>query len=83
MSNCNCGFDIGDPRMDRHSATCSAGRIAELEAKVEALREANAIWCTDYAKLKAENQRLRAAVAGMNPNNPFSVIEVQAMVEDK
>ena len=48
-------------------------RIAELE-------QANEIWRADFAKLKAENQRLREAVSAMNPNNPFSVIEVQAMV---
>jgi hypothetical protein len=33
------------------------------------------------AQIEAELTALREAVSGMNPNNPFSVIDVQIMVE--
>ena len=40
MSNCNCGFDIGDPRVSRHAEDCAGKRIAELEQQLSELREA-------------------------------------------
>ena len=33
MSNCNCGFDIGDPRMSRHSDSCVGLFVAKLQAR--------------------------------------------------
>jgi len=37
MSNCNCGYDIGDPRVDRHSDKCSLKTVAKLKARIEEL----------------------------------------------
>ena len=31
MSDCSCGFDVGDPRVARHADNCAMKRIAELE----------------------------------------------------
>jgi hypothetical protein len=53
-------------------------RIKELEKQLQKEKER-----PDYS-YEAQEQltALREAVSGMNPNNPFSVIEVQVMVEE-
>lgn len=38
MSHCSCGYDIGDPRVHTHSPKCAGVYIAELEARIEALK---------------------------------------------
>lgn len=42
MSNCDCGFDVGDPRVTLHSAHCSSIRIPHLEQRVKELYAENA-----------------------------------------
>ena len=39
-SQCNCGFDIGDPRVPRHSKQCSQKVVDELKEDLRQMTEA-------------------------------------------
>lgn len=40
MSHCNCGFEIGDPRVHTHSEKCAGVYIRKLEARTMLLEAA-------------------------------------------
>ena len=55
MSHCTCGFDIGDPRVSRHSDSCASKRLSELEAENDA-------WERYWMAERKENTKLRKAL---------------------
>ena len=57
-------------------------RGMKIEAENRTLREIIQPRNEQVVEWAARYERLRDAVLAMNPNNPFSVIEVQAMMEE-
>ena len=63
VSNCNCGYDIGDPRVHTHSEKCAGVYIRKLEARImlmeaaekhnEILQESNRVAHERIALLEA------------------------------
>ena len=59
MSDCSCGFDVGDPRVARHADNCAMKRIAELEAELKHQQHMADKEYHRYKELEAENKTLR------------------------